>query len=503
MIKIISVFVICTFIFSSRSGAQSITRETLTDGVQRWYQVSTDTKPAFFGQLEKNFNITLSNTEDLPFARSIAFLVGVSKYEYLSPQLPFVSNDLRLLGEYLLTKNGFDTIYVASDNIVSTSLIENYMVNKFRKSLKPDDRLFFYYSGHGADLGGKTGYLQFSEAQPDNFAFSVMAINRCEEWSNIIPASHILFLYDCCASGLAYTAKSTPVDPSRIIETTMQKNGSRTVISAGTSDEETFGVNNQSVFTREFLNALKTAHKDNQVFQSIHQIFYNIQQNVKDFSSRYDKKLTPRLWELQKDRYRGAFVFLAPGGDSADIDTDVLNLLNASRVTSAAISKTNLIFRTDPEDNFSLDQLKKIMIKNNFYDEFENAVGIGFNNDYIRSADDKLITDRASGLMWQSSGTERQMTLDEAKSYIQELNRSKFGGFNDWRLPTLEEALSLMERDKINGDLHIHPYFDDTQVEIWTADRAGPVFAWAVSFNLGISGRNLIGNYNAWVRAVR
>jgi hypothetical protein len=161
------------------------------------------------------------------------------------------------------------------------------------------------------------------------------------------------------------------------------------------------------------------------------------------------------------------------------------------------------VFRSIPEDNFSTDQLKKMMVKNNFYDEYENAVGTGFNNDFIRSADDKLITDRASGLVWQSSGTEQQMTLDEANNYIKELNERKFGGFNDWRLPTLEEALSLMERDKTNGELHIHPYFDDTQVEIWTADLAGPVFAWAVSFDLGISGRNLITNYTAWVRAVR
>ena len=490
------------FILNTVLISQDIKKEKLPDGVQRWYLDTAISKPAFFEQLEKNFKIKLAGSDNFPFGRSIAFLVGVSEYKYLSPQLPFVSNDLELLGNSLLIQNGFDTVYVAEDDIVTTRLIEDYMVNKFRKSLSIDDRLLFYYSGHGADLGGKTGYLQFSEAQPDNFAFSVLAINRCEEWSTIIPAEHILFLYDCCASGLAYTAKSTPVDPLRVVETTMQKNGSRTVITAGTGDEETFGVDNQSVFTREFLNALNSPGQNGQVFRTIAQIFSSIDQEMREFSQRYDKKLTPRLWELQKDRYKGAFVFLAPQGSQPVLDANILDLLNASPAEIEKSSADHVLFRSEPVSDLSTDQLKSMLVQNGFFDEYENAVGSGFENKYIRNTDGNVIIDESSGLTWQQSGSDLQMTLDEAGNYLRELNRANFGGYDDWRLPTLEEALTLMEREKTNGDLHVHPYFDDVQVEIWTADQAGPMFAWAVSFDLGISGRNMVSNYKAWVRAV-
>jgi hypothetical protein len=49
--------------------------------------------------------------------------------------------------------------------------------------------------------------------------------------------------------------------------------------------------------------------------------------------------------------------------------------------------------------------------------------------------------------------------------------------YNDWRLPTLEEAVSLLESDKKNG-LFIAPVFDKWQSSIWTGNSDSPVIAW-------------------------
>jgi len=93
------------------------------------------------------------------------------------------------------------------------------------------------------------------------------------------------------------------------------------------------------------------------------------------------------------------------------------------------------------------------------------------------------------------------MIFAKAEEYIQKLNKDHFAGCTGWRLPTLEEAMSLMEPKK-HGDLYIDPVFDKTQRWIWTADNASAGVAWVVGFYGG-------GCYNSrlhlyvYVRAVR
>jgi len=90
----------------------------------------------------------------------------------------------------------------------------------------------------------------------------------------------------------------------------------------------------------------------------------------------------------------------------------------------------------------------------------------------------------------------------EKKKYVAQLNSDQFAGYNDWRLPTLEEAMSLIERTKKNGDLHIDPVFDKTQRWIWTSDLSSASRAWVVIFSYGICDDSYFyGTY--YVRAVR
>ncbi len=93
------------------------------------------------------------------------------------------------------------------------------------------------------------------------------------------------------------------------------------------------------------------------------------------------------------------------------------------------------------------------------------------------------------------------MPFDDAEAYIQQLNAKKFGGYNDWRLPTLEEAMSLMEPKK-HRELHIDRVFDRTQQWIWTADKESAGRAWCVFFNGGSCHHSGVG-CDGDVRAVR
>jgi len=51
-------------------------------------------------------------------------------------------------------------------------------------------------------------------------------------------------------------------------------------------------------------------------------------------------------------------------------------------------------------------------------------------------------------------------------------------------MPTLEEAVLLLEPDKRN-DLYINEVFNKEQSSIWTGDQYNPVVTWRVDFYSG------------------
>ncbi len=120
----------------------------------------------------------------------------------------------------------------------------------------------------------------------------------------------------------------------------------------------------------------------------------------------------------------------------------------------------------------------------------------------FRMCGSDAVCDEAAGLMWQKEGSKDPMTLGRAGAYIRELNRTAFAGFQDWRLPTLEELLSLMEGSWRNGDLFIDPAFHPAQRSCWSADTLGEDRAWKAQFHLGYAMDGPAEERN-WVRAVR
>ena len=117
---------------------------------------------------------------------------------------------------------------------------------------------------------------------------------------------------------------------------------------------------------------------------------------------------------------------------------------------------------------------------------------------------DEVVIDRTTGLMWQQAASSQQMVYSLAMDWIVRLNQRGFAGFDDWRLPTLEEAVTLLERDPNSAGLYIDPIFNSKQrLWMWTSDRGGVDSAWYVNFNYGYSKLNRIKSSNNYVRAVR
>ena len=141
----------------------------------------------------------------------------------------------------------------------------------------------------------------------------------------------------------------------------------------------------------------------------------------------------------------------------------------------------------------------ELIIQNKgFYHPGWNPSGKGIQNDFEPRR--LVVIDRATGLMWQQSGTKDKVTYEDAKAYVAALNRNQFAGYSDWRLPTLEEAYSLVEPQKSSNELYVDPVFDATQRWIWTCDQPSASAAWLVNFLYGLC--DDLGFYG-YVRAVR
>ena len=86
------------------------------------------------------------------------------------------------------------------------------------------------------------------------------------------------------------------------------------------------------------------------------------------------------------------------------------------------------------------------------------------------------ITDNVTGLMWQQADG-GEMTIENAISYCDNL---VLGGFSDWRLPTKQESMSILNLDKNNPALNT-VYFTNTNAEYWwtsTVNYANPNSIW-------------------------
>ncbi len=161
-------------------------------------------------------------------------------------------------------------------------------------------------------------------------------------------------------------------------------------------------------------------------------------------------------------------------------------------------------FRSTPLEDLHSYSVVSMLKNYGFYDLVSNKNASGFPNDYKLQNKGKVVFDHACGLMWQQSGSTKEVKYKKAKKYVKKLNKDKFAGYNDWRLPTLEEAMSLMEPKKNDG-LCIDLRFNTIQLWIWTSDLySGEVkpAAWLLDFISGMcQTRHLIDKF--YVRAVR
>lgn len=129
------------------------------------------------------------------------------------------------------------------------------------------------------------------------------------------------------------------------------------------------------------------------------------------------------------------------------------------------------------------DQIAEIIGRYNFFDKDHNPAG-RFDNILVDNGDKLTVTDLKTGLMWQRGGLDIS-SIRTMQREIKELNQKGFAGYNDWRLPSMEETMSLLEQQKNDKGLYLHPCFTKLQAFIFVSAQRKPGGYWFVDFKQG------------------
>ncbi len=96
---------------------------------------------------------------------------------------------------------------------------------------------------------------------------------------------------------------------------------------------------------------------------------------------------------------------------------------------------------------------------------------------------DGTVTDTSTGLMWQQKGSDSEMDWHEARPYCESLSLS---GYEDWRLPTIKELMSIVALDRYSPAIDTS-FFSDGMLRYWSSSTRvyDDAHAWNVDFNNG------------------
>ena len=119
---------------------------------------------------------------------------------------------------------------------------------------------------------------------------------------------------------------------------------------------------------------------------------------------------------------------------------------------------------------------------------------------------DGTVTDTETGLMWQQD--EAYMNWESALSYCENL---ELAGYNDWRLPNINELQSLVDYSTYNPaiDTYAFPHAISYS-SVWrstfrssTTNSKWPEWLWCINFGNGNVSEGCEKWHGGYVRAVR
>jgi hypothetical protein len=204
-----------------------------------------------------------SSAED--FRNSYALVVGVNDYADAPgwPNLAFAERDAEYVAAYFRSQ-GYDVRLMKED--ATRRNIVGYLLDELAPRLGADDRVAFYFGGHGhteEKHGRQVGYLLPAGVRGSADWISMGDLRTYAE--RLGDARHMLFVVNACYGGTLGALRGGGVDPSRPdYRAEIVRRPARQFIAAGGADQQVLdgGPGDLSWFTFYFLEALQKGEAD-------------------------------------------------------------------------------------------------------------------------------------------------------------------------------------------------------------------------------------------------
>jgi hypothetical protein len=398
------------------------------------------------------------------------FVIGIDSYIHF-PCLKTSVNDAKAVKDILLKRYLFDEYHVIE--LYDGEATRRNILGKLRyltRRAGPEDSVVIFYSGHGG-LDSSTregGWIPVEGGVGERSSW----ISNKDIYNYLkidaIQAKHVLLIADSCFSGDSfrnYKGKMTRAT-DEVIKQAYKQKSRQVIISGGLKPVVTEGMSGHSIFTRFLIKGLEGNKKP---FLIPSELFKGIKAGLEKNSNQ-----TPGFGTLRdKGGERGGeMVFF--------LNSDELARLKEVK-WQERIARKKLRSSYRDLSIMQIQSMPHVEIREEKEWGFYGHSTIRHQYEVKSIGYEKVVIDHVTGLMWHQSGSERFKDKGKIAGWVDNLNLKGYAGFNDWRLPTAEEAASLLEPKQKYGDMYVDTVFDNKQPWIWTGDSYGDDAAWAIS----------------------
>jgi len=223
----------------------------------------------------------------------LAIIIGIENYKDL-PQSSYSINDARIVKDYIKAL-GFrerNIEFLTGDRATRSSIVKSVEV-WLPNRVKPESRIFFYYSGHGAPKPS-TGesYLVPYDGDPNYLEVTGYPLKRLYEKLGKLPAAEVVVLLDSCFSGAGgRSVLAKGARPLVIVQKGIAIRENTAVLSAtqGSQISTSSPEKGHGIFTYYFLKALKDGKKD------LSEIYSYIKPLIEDEAKSLNVEQSPML----------------------------------------------------------------------------------------------------------------------------------------------------------------------------------------------------------------
>ena len=272
------------------------------------------------------------------FERNLAFIIGINNYQNGISPLKTAVNDAKKLVETLREKHNYQ-VWVCLNEIATLNNLNKLLEKTLPEQVTEDDRLLFYFAGHGVALNGDdgpAGYLIPQDAKQGD-TNSYLPMTRLHDALSQLPCRHFLGILDCCFAG-AFRWSSTRdllTAPEIIHKERYDRfitDSAWQIITSSASDQKALDnfkldtergqIGNNSPFAAALLEALegaadiypppKPGKSGGDGVITATELYLYLRDRVEIPTEKYRLRQTPGIWCLNKHD-KGEYIFLSPG----------------------------------------------------------------------------------------------------------------------------------------------------------------------------------------------